>query len=169
MQDLIIRPAQPGDLAFIKTAHLETRAAHRRNSPGFPEAGLKIESWLSKSGWHLSVIRASCQPQKFTTFVAVKDGAAIGYIVLMQRKSLFKPRFVNINDIYVAQAYRKKGVATQLIRKSLGLNRMRSGTFLAAQVHHWNHPSLALFEKEGFLKLEDDANDLGIFGLMRQI
>jgi len=101
-------------------------------------------------------------PDKGTILVLDLDGEIIGYaIVLNIWSNEFGGNIVNIDELYIREGFRGKGVATNFIQYLI-TNKFAESVALAIQATPGNKKARALYEKLGF---KPDESDLLILDL----
>jgi ribosomal-protein-alanine N-acetyltransferase len=120
-------------------------------------------------------INEECLPENYSSFfyrdlynrfsktfvVAEVDGDIQGYIMcriergLSKLKSLRPARQCHVVSIAVRESYRRRGIATQLLKTAMsnGLDEY-STTECYLEVRVTNHPAIYLYEKLGFSKVK---------------
>lgn len=83
-------------------------------------------------------------------FVAMQGDVLCGYVVLSESSNTTWPR-VNINDIFVVEAFRGQGIGRRLLEHVKELSLAKNWDNLTAQVWHGNDTSAALFRAGGFV------------------
>lgn len=82
-----------------------------------------------------------------TAYVAVADGAVIGQLYIE-----LKPSNVAELGMFVARAWRRRGVGSALVEASLDWARSMGAHKVALQVWPHNHAARALYRKFGFVE-----------------
>lgn len=82
--------------------------------------------------------------------VASSGGRVVGGLVAYELEKFEKARReIYIYDLAVAAAYRRRGVATALIRRLQAIARDRGAWVIYVQADHGDDPAIALYEKLG--------------------
>jgi len=101
-------------------------------------------------------------PDKGTILVLDVEGNIIGYAILINIWSNeFGGNIVNIDELYIKEEFRGKGVGTNFIQYLI-TNKFAESVALALQVNPENKKARALYEKLGFKK---DKSDLLVLDL----
>ncbi|WP_224814102.1 GNAT family N-acetyltransferase [Hasllibacter sp. MH4015] len=148
---ITIRPAEEGDRATIIAASQKTWDAHRARQPhAFPENGWEM---LMARDHVLAFRDAKGQPvnQSENLFVADAEGQIVGYVLLSWhlRRDAEAYHKGSVNDIWVHEDWRGKGIAMELLETAKAEAEARDWHDLTAQV--WDGaPSADLFARAGF-------------------
>lgn len=105
----------------------------------------KLEKICFVDPYSHRILEAAVESERDISFVAVTDGTVIGYIELGD--------FVDtlcINRIEIAPDYRKKGVASALLKKASETACEHSIEELSLEVRESNTAARSLYEKIGF-------------------
>jgi aminoglycoside 3-N-acetyltransferase I len=85
-----------------------------------------------------------------TALVALADGEVVGGLVAYELEKFERARSeIYIYDLAVAQAHRRLGVATALIRRLQAIAAERGAWVIFVQADHGDDPAIALYEKLG--------------------
>lgn len=87
-------------------------------------------------------------------YKATSDGAVVGFIIVMLAfEHWVTGEFqAEINDLYVAPAYRRRGIARALLAKAERFVHSKGLKYLAVEVFADNVPALTLLERCGFVE-----------------
>lgn len=86
----------------------------------------------------------------FIAIVAVAEGAVIGGLVAYELKKFERERSeIYIFDLAVAEAYRRRGIATALIEHLKPIARTRGAYVIYVQADYVDPPAIALYTKLG--------------------
>ena len=94
-------------------------------------------------------------PSKFNCFVAEVNGVVVGMALYYPRFSTWKGPTLHLEDLIVSEAYKGKGIGTQLYTAfiqeaySLGVARIEWN------VLDWNAPAISFYEKSGAEVLQE--------------
>ena len=146
-----IRFAQPADVPAILALLRYTGRVHHKGRPDLFRPGAQ------KYG--ASAILALMQSSQTPIFVACADGKVMGYCfcrvvsndhdpVLEDRTSMF------IEDLCVAEEYRRRHVGTQLYRQAQGYARGRKCDSITLNVWAFNEPAVKFYESLGMKPLK---------------
>jgi RimJ/RimL family protein N-acetyltransferase len=141
-----LRPVTPEDEAFLLEVYASTRAEELSRVPwdeAQREAFLKMQFAAQQLHYQTHNPRA-------THDLILHDAHAIGRLYVSRRE-----REIRILDITLLPDYRNQGMGTPLI-KELMTEAEQAGKPLTIYVESFN-PSLRLFERLGFSKIEDDG------------
>jgi aminoglycoside 3-N-acetyltransferase I len=82
--------------------------------------------------------------------VAVADGVVVGGLVAYELEKLERARSeIYIYDLAVAETFRRRGIATALIRRVQEIARARGAWVVYVQADHGDDPAQALYGKLG--------------------
>ena len=103
------------------------------------------------------VVRAmSADPPDFHALVAEADGEPLGFAVVFQSFSTWRgSRGVYVQDLYVADRARGRGIGRQLLGAVADWARQRGATYLRLSVDKDNDGAQTFYERAG-LKWRDD-------------
>lgn len=152
---LEIRSAPVSLLPVILDAARDTWDAHRARQP-FAFGRGDLENFVIPGltqAFHDETGQIAASSDR--VFAATIDGAFAGYVVLtpLTLPDGSPPPHINIDDIYVAPAFRRQGVATALLAHVKALADQHDWDNLNASVWTGNDSSQKLFEKAGFAPL----------------
>lgn len=110
---------------------------------------------LNKQRWEKTaraVIEPMVRSRTNSTFVAEeRSGRFAGYIVLGETSNVLAPKGCGfIYDLYVEVEFRRRGVASMLLRRAEDFCKLRGMDFLKLEVSANNPSALALYRKRGF-------------------
>ena len=92
---------------------------------------------------------------KFLAYLGYYDGKPVSYITLFFTYSTFLARpTLYLEDIFVLEEYRNKGIGTKLIRFCRNLAREKNCGRMEWMVLTWNTPSIEFYEKCGAKRLD---------------
>jgi ribosomal protein S18 acetylase RimI-like enzyme len=143
---IILRPAGPEDEQFLYQVYASTRAEEMARVPWEPaqqEAFLRMQFDAQLQHYRTHNPEASHD-------LILRDGVPIGRLYVARRE-----REIRILDITLLPDFRHQGIGTPLI-KELMVEAAGAGQPLTIYVESFN-PSLRLFERLGFKKIEDDG------------
>ena len=85
-----------------------------------------------------------------TVLVALAEGEVVGGLVAYELEKLERARSeIYIYDLAVAEAHRRRGVATALIRRLQAIAADRGAWVIFVQADYGDDPAIALYEKLG--------------------
>lgn len=90
------------------------------------------------------------------TFIAVSDGRIVGYInIYVQDQAPFwqVKRIGHISGLMVALAYRRRGIAGQLLAAAQTFFRQKGVRYFTVYTAVANHPAIQFYEKSGMVPL----------------
>jgi aminoglycoside 3-N-acetyltransferase I len=88
--------------------------------------------------------------QHVITLVAFEDAAVVGGLVAYELPKLERSRSeVYIYDLAVAEAHRRRGIATRLIEQLRTIAHQRGAWVVYVQADHGDDPAIALYTKLG--------------------
>lgn len=105
----------------------------------------KIEKECFKDPWTMQMISDTFMLDNFLGFVAEEDGEIVGYIALT-----YCLEEAEINIIAVSEKFRKKGIASELLKKTQTALLKLGVKKLFLEVRRSNEPAQSLYEKNGF-------------------
>jgi ribosomal protein S18 acetylase RimI-like enzyme len=65
-----------------------------------------------------------------------------------------------LNDLYVDEAYRKQGIASQLIRAAMAFAKANNARFVQLETQTDNYTAQSLYESVGFIQQQPDTEFL---------
>ncbi|MGH9544488.1 MAG: GNAT family N-acetyltransferase [Terriglobales bacterium] len=138
---LSIRPAQAGDVPALN-ALIHEFAEFERLPVAATEAGLLRDGF--------------CGSPKFRVLIAEWDGLAAGYALFFDYYSSFEGRAgLFLEDIYVRDQYRGKGIGGALLARIASVARQQNGFGVRWQVLDWNAPAIEFYKNLGATFLDD--------------
>lgn len=145
-----LRPVTPEDEAFLYKVYASTRAQEMAMVP-----------WTEAQKEAFLTMQFSAQQTHYRNYypdanheIILVGAQAVGRLYVARRE-----RDIHILDITILPEHRNQGIGTPLI-KDLMAEAARAGKALNIHVENYN-PSHRLFERLGFLKVEEDGiNDL---------
>lgn len=111
-----------------------------------PLSGRYLEQYLAmhKTDCYWTGDKVAAAPDRFSVYLAVDDGAVVGYIDMTNCYAVNEP-----GDVLVKKEYRGKGWGKKLLARAIEMNRP-AGMALLVDVN--NTPALSLYESVGFIK-----------------
>jgi len=95
-------------------------------------------------------LRGLLESDSFVALAAVEQGVVVGGLAAYELKKFEQPRSeMYIYDLAVAEAHRRKGIATGLIEALKGLAASRGVYVIFVQADPIDAPAVALYEKLG--------------------
>jgi GNAT superfamily N-acetyltransferase len=138
---LSIRPANAADVPTLNTL-IHEFAAFERLPIAATEAGL-LRDGFSES-------------PKFRVLMAEWDGRPVGYALFFDYYSSFEGRAgLFLEDIYVRDQYRGKGIGKVLLTRVASIAREQNCFGVRWQVLDWNAPAIEFYERLGATFLDD--------------
>jgi GNAT superfamily N-acetyltransferase len=138
---LSIRPANAADVPTLNTL-IHEFAAFERLPIAATEAGL-LRDGFSES-------------PKFRVLMAEWDGRPVGYALFFDYYSSFEGRAgLFLEDIYVRDQYRGKGIGKVLLTRVASIARDQNCFGVRWQVLDWNAPAIEFYERLGATFLDD--------------
>lgn len=173
MTEIIIRPAVSPDIENLSQFDHSIRTTRVWQMNQNVEEG-EIQTGFKEIALPREMrIRYPCSPDTLmrrwkdysSILVGCFDHAPVGYITL---STLFAPEMVWIKDLVVQKQWRKKGIATTLIRAATDWAAARKFYRMTIEMSSKNHPAISLVKKLGFeySGFNDNYfmnNDLAIF------
>ncbi len=112
---------------------------------------------FSDIGMAKAFIEARLANNESIIFVAMSGDEPVGFTQLYPKYSSAKlSKNWILNDLFVAMAYRKQGVAKKLIDAAMDFAKKQGSTFLQLETGVDNYPAQSLYEAIGFEKQEND-------------
>ncbi len=137
VMETTFEPARPADVDTLMTLHREFCGAAGQPFDGGAARGAVERLLGDESLGHVWLIR--------------HGGASAGYVVLTFGFSLeFRGRDAFVDELYVREAYRGRGVGTAALRFVEGACRGRGITALHLEVDRDNTPAQSVYRKVGF-------------------
>ena len=98
------------------------------------------------------VVKKHLEDKNFRIFAAKADGRYVGWIALvfMPKISWTKAGFVYVDELWVAEAYRRRGIATALIKKADEMKTELLAEGVRLYVNTENPGAAALYRKCGY-------------------
>lgn len=133
----VMRPG-PGDAPFVRA--LNALFAEAFEDPASYAAEPPDDAYLE----------GLLAREQVIPLVATLGGRVVGGLVAYELEKFEKARReIYIYDLAVAAAYRRRGVATALIRRLQAIARDRGAWVIYVQADHGDDPAIALYEKLG--------------------
>lgn len=85
----------------------------------------------------------------FNAFVAKQDGAIVGFASYFPTWYSWSGRALYLDDLYVQDAYRKKGIGKALLDAVIDKARMENCIKVRWQVSNWNTNAIGFYKKMG--------------------
>ena len=85
----------------------------------------------------------------FHAFVAKQDGAIVGFASYFPAWYSWSGRALYLDDLYVQDAYRKKGIGKALLDAVIDKARMENCIKVRWQVSNWNTNAIGFYKKMG--------------------
>ena len=143
-----IREATSKDIPTIKECLIDSWTTHAKNVPDLLDEGRmrnsKVEEYYKK---------ALKKPDASFIFIAEVEGEFAGFIRadVQEIASFFKyPRILFIDDVYVLEKFRRKGVANLLIKNVEKIAKEKGIKRIQARVYSFNEPTKKLLESSGY-------------------
>lgn len=94
-------------------------------------------------------------------YVAFVDEKAVGFTQLYPKYSSMRAvKNWILNDLYVDEAYRKQGVANQLIKAAMDFAKANNAGFVQLETQTDNYTAQNLYESVGFIQQQPDTEFL---------
>ena len=127
-----IRPAAPGDEAFILSLIIEL-AEYEKLAHEVVATEEILHEWLFEK-------------EKARVLIAEEDGVGVGYALYFYNFSTFLGRAgIYLEDLYVRPAYRKRGYGKTLLRKLAQIAQAEGCGRLEWSCLDWNQPSIDFY------------------------
>lgn len=141
-----IREAISDDIKHILERSVETVW---RDIPESERKGVDYSKWRKTS---LEVIEPVIKDKANKIYVAEdKSGDFAGYVVVGETKNVFSPSgYGFIYDIFVEERFRRKGIASMLLRSAEGYCSAKGLEIVKLEVAANNPVALRLYERTGF-------------------
>jgi GNAT superfamily N-acetyltransferase len=138
-ESLVVRAAVPSDVPLLK-GMIEEFARHERLPVSRTEAQLLADGFGSAPA--------------FGTFLAFWDDVPAGYALFHPSYSSFRGRGIFLEDLYVAERYRGRGIAARLFAR-VAATALESNAFgVDLNILDWNEPARRFFTNYGAVELE---------------
>jgi GNAT superfamily N-acetyltransferase len=138
---LSIRPAQASDVPALNTL-IHEFAEFERLSVAATEAALLRDGF--------------CEPPKFRVLLAEWGGQPAGYALFFDYYSSFEGRAgLFLEDIYVRDQHRGKGIGKKLLARVAALARQQNCFGVRWQVLDWNTPAIDFYKSLGATFLDE--------------
>jgi ribosomal protein S18 acetylase RimI-like enzyme len=155
MTRIQVKPFRMGQEALVAQIH----------NTGFAEWMRELEGCYRYSKLTPERVLDWNQTASGSLWIAYVDGTAVGYVSYSVRREHGKHDFVSLrfdvthpdwgqSRIAVVPEYRRKGVATALLRAVLDSFKMQGGTVAVALAYSFNGSASTLFSKAGFINHE---------------
>jgi len=137
MTDVAIRTATAADAEAIH-AFIRGLAEYERE----PDAVEVTPATLRR--------QLAAEPAPFECLIASVEGRDVGMALYYTTYSTWRGRVgVHLEDLFVSEAYRRRGVGEALVRHLAGLVEARGWGRLEWAVLEWNAPAIAFYERLG--------------------
>lgn len=83
----------------------------------------------------------------FDFFVAQKDERVVGMALFYDKYSTWKGRCLYLEDLIVAEPYRRNGIGRMLFERVMEEARQRGSKRMEWQVLDWNEPAIRFYKK----------------------
>ena len=83
----------------------------------------------------------------FEVFLAKVNGEVAGMALYYNTYSTWKGRMMYLEDLFVKEAYRRSGVATQLMETLIAVAKAKNAKRIKWQVLDWNQPAIDFYKK----------------------
>ena len=90
--------------------------------------------------------------------VAEKGATIVGISIYYYRYSTWKGKRLYLEDIVISEAYRGKGIGSQLFEETIAIGKSTQCTGMMWQVLDWNTPAINFYKKYGSA-METDWNN----------
>lgn len=147
-QSIIIRIGKPEDIPVIKECLINSWIQHAKQEPD-----LLDEDRMKASDIKTYYEQVFDKPENHFLFVAEKGGKFAGFIRadVKQIPDFFKhPKILFLDDTYVLQKFRRKGIAKQLLLKAEKLARKLRIKKIQSRVYFYNKPVQQMLKNEGY-------------------
>ena len=145
-EDLLIREAVPGDVAEI-AALIRQLALYEKE----PDAAIATEADLLRDGFGL-------EPY-FRCLMAEWQGEVAGFALYFFQYSTWEGRpALYLEDLFVREAFRKRGIGVALFRRLAQVALERNCTRFQWECLNWNRPALDFYESTGAQVLPEWLN-----------
>lgn len=105
-----------------------------------------------------SFIKARLTNNESVIYVAFLDNKPVGFTQLYPKYSSMRAvKNWILNDLYVDEAYRKRGVATYLIHTAMCHAEDNDAKFVQLETQNNNYTAQRLYESVGFIQQEPDT------------
>ena len=132
--NIIIRHATRADMAAV-LRHIKKLAKFERA----PQAVMVTVDELEQDGFGFNPL--------FQVTLAEVDGNIVGMVFYYEGYSTWKGKLVFLEDLYVDDNYRRKGIASKLIDKVIEYAQLVNAKRVKWQVLNWNEPAKELYKK----------------------
>ncbi len=112
---------------------------------------------FSDLGMAKAFIEERLQHHESIIFVAMDEEQPVAFTQLYPKYSSVRmSKNWILNDLYVAEAYRKQGIGEKLIRTAMDFAQQQGSTFVQLETAVDNYTAQSLYEAIGFEKQEED-------------
>jgi len=118
-------------------------------------AAIEAQSFTHRP-WTLAMFQAALHDPLYTFFVARREGGVVGFGCVKHAGTE-----AEIDDIAVAEPFRRQGVASALLNALLDEARSRGAGQVFLEVGALNAPAVALYQKHGFQSVSVRKNYYG--------
>lgn len=146
---MLIRKAKVKDLEILSKKSLELLKYHQKFDKYFSPS-------INAKGLLKSFLKKSIYSKNYYLIVAELDKKIVGYALatLSFRPPIFKHREIGfINDVYVDENFRRKGVGKLFLREMLNWFKDNNINNIELAVHSMNNLGNEFWEKEKFLTI----------------
>lgn len=110
---------------------------------------------------------------KFTCFVGEINNHIEGLALIYPRYSTWKGDVLQLEDLIVSNAHRRKGLGTLLLNKVIQYAHKKGVKRVSWEVLDWNENAISFYEKKGAIVLRDwdvvQLNEKGIQNYLNQV
>lgn len=105
-----------------------------------------------------SFIKDRLSNNESVIYVALLDGQPVGFTQLYPKYSSMRAvKNWILNDLYVDEAYRKQGLASQLIQAAMDFAKANNARFVQLETQTDNYTAQNLYESVGFIQQQPDT------------
>jgi ribosomal protein S18 acetylase RimI-like enzyme len=131
--EIVIRQAESGDFPAVFSM-IKALAA-------FEQAADQVKN---------SIKAMQAEKDHFTCYIAENQKhEVLGFALCFIAYHTWVGKSLYLDDLYVKETYRRKGIATRLMKKVFELARKENCKRLRFQVLHWNEDAIRLYQKWG--------------------
>lgn len=152
---MLIRKATEKDTVYLIQFLNDFVKYHKDNNIISAELA-PFEEYKDKDNYFKEVVAGYLNEDKFYTFVAEEDGKLVGYICgyTEERPSRIFDKKGMIEDWFVRQEYRNKGVGKQLLDALIKEFKKEKCTHLYVSAFANNHETIEKYHKMGFIDMD---------------
>ncbi len=153
---MLIRKANKKDFKELLELVLEcTIYHHELDKKNLGDKKLKRGSIKNIKENESKILKGDLKNNSTTIFIAIEKSKIVGFITLslLEKNANIKSKRGEINDLFILEDYRKKGIGKMLIKKAISFFKSQKVKLILLNVDSNNFSALKFYEKIGFKEL----------------